>query len=98
MLLFILNTVSFIFVAVIVNKYQKATIKLEDAYQMQYKSLVLAQELRQSSDDLTRMARTYVITGNPKFEKQFKTVFTIRVGAFFGIIQKPPFLFNVFEH
>ena len=78
MLLFILNTVSFIFVAVIVNKYQKATIKLEDAYQMQYKSLVLAQELRQSSDDLTRMARTYVITGNPKFEKQFKTVFDIR--------------------
>ena len=77
-LLFILNTVSFIFVAVIVNKYQKATIKLEDAYQMQYKSLVLAQELRQSSDDLTRMARTYVITGNPKFEKQFKTVFDIR--------------------
>ena len=69
MLLFILNTVSFIFVAVIVNKYQKATIKLEDAYQMQYKSLVLAQELRQSSDDLTRMARTYVITGNPKFFK-----------------------------
>ena len=67
MLLFILNTVSFIFVAVIVNKYQKATIKLEDAYQMQYKSLVLAQELRQSCDDLTRMARTYVITGNPKF-------------------------------
>ena len=74
MLLFILNTVSFIFVAVIVNKYQKATIKLEDAYQMQYKSLVLAQELRQSSDDLTRMARTYVITGNPKFEKQFQFV------------------------
>jgi hypothetical protein len=80
MLLFILNTVSFIFVAVIVNRYQKATIKLEDAYQMQYKSLVLAQELRQSSDDLTRMARTYVITGNPKFEEQFKTVFNIRNG------------------
>jgi len=80
MLLFILNTVSFIFVAVIINKYQKATIKLEDAYQMQYKSLVLAQELRQSSDDLTRMARTYVITGNPMFEKQFKMVFDIRNG------------------
>ena len=72
MLLFILNTVSFICVAVVINKYQKATIKLEDAYQMQYKSLVLAQELRQSSDDLTRMARTYVITGNPKFENSLK--------------------------
>ena len=80
MLLFILNTVSFIFVAVVINKYQKSTIKLEDAYQMQYKSLILAQELRQSSDDLTRMARTYVITGNPMFEEQFKTVFDIRNG------------------
>ena len=52
-LLFILNTVSFICVAVVINKYQKATIKLEDAYNMQYKSLILADELRQSSDDLT---------------------------------------------
>ena len=80
MLLFILNTVSFISVAVVINKYQKATIKLEDAYNMQYKSLILADELRQSSDDLTRMARTYVITGNPMFEEQYKTVLAIRNG------------------
>ena len=73
MLLFILNTVSFISVAFVINKYQKATIKLEDAYNMQYKSLILADELRQSSDDLTRMARTYVITGNSMFEEQYKT-------------------------
>ena len=85
MFLFILNTVSFIFVAVMVNKYQKATIKLENAYQMQYKSLLLAQELRQSSDDLTRMARTYVITGNPMFKQQFKTVLDIRN----GILSRP---------
>jgi len=81
MLLFILNTVSFIFVAFVVNKYQKATIELENAYQMQYNSLLLAQELRQSSDDLTRMARTYVITGNSMFETQFKTVLDIRNGV-----------------
>jgi signal transduction histidine kinase/DNA-binding response OmpR family regulator len=80
MLLFILNTFSFISVALVINKYQKATIKLEDAYKMQYKSLILADELRQSSDDLTRMARTYVITGNPMFEEQYKTVLGIRNG------------------
>ncbi len=80
MLLFILNTVSFISVAVVINKYQKATIKLDDAYNMQYKSLILADELRQSSDDLTRMARTYVITGNAMFEEQYKTVLAIRNG------------------
>lgn len=80
MLLFILNTVSFISVAIVINKYQKATIKLDDAYNMQYKSLILADELRQSSDDLTRMARTYVITGNAMFEEQYKTVLAIRNG------------------
>ncbi len=80
MLLFILNTVSFIFVAIVISKYQKATLQLENAYQMQYKSLILAQELRQSSDDLTRMARTYVVTGKDMFEEQFKTVLDIRNG------------------
>jgi len=81
MLLFILNTFSFISVAIVINKYQNSTITLEDAYQMQYKSLILADELRQSSDDLTRMARTYVITGNSMFEEQYKTVLDIRNGA-----------------
>ncbi|UTJ07449.1 ATP-binding protein [Arcobacter roscoffensis] len=80
MLLFIFNTVAFISMAIVINKYQKATIDLEDAYEMQYKSLILAHELRQSSDDLTRMARTYVITGNPMFEQQYKTVLDIRNG------------------
>ncbi|MGE3300608.1 MAG: response regulator, partial [Arcobacter sp.] len=80
MLLFILNTLLFISVAIVINKYQKSTINLEDAYNMQYKSLILADELRQSSDDLTRMARTYVITGNPMFEEQYKTVLAIRNG------------------
>jgi len=67
-------------VAIILNRYQKATTNLEDAYNMQYKSFILADELRQSSDDLTRMARTYVITGNPMFEEQYKTVLAIRNG------------------
>lgn len=80
MLLFIFNTVLLISVAIVINKYQNATIKLEDAYNMQYKSLILADELRQSSDDLTRMARTYVLTANPMFEEQYKTVLAIRNG------------------
>ncbi|AXX91599.1 hybrid sensor histidine kinase/response regulator [Malaciobacter molluscorum LMG 25693] len=81
MLLFILNTGLFILVVMVINRYQKSTNTLEQAYQMQYKSLVLAHELRQSSDDLTRMARTYVITGNPLFKKQYQTVLDIRNGV-----------------
>ena len=32
-----------------------------------YESYLLADELRQSSDDLTRMARTYTVTGETSF-------------------------------
>ena len=37
-----------------------------------YKSNLLANELRQSVDDLTRFARTYVVTGDPKYEQYYK--------------------------
>jgi len=41
---------------------------------------MLADQLRQSSDDLTRMARTYVITGNKKFKEHFHEILAIRDG------------------
>lgn len=79
-ILFLLNSITSVFVISIITKYQNATMKLEDAYNMRYKSLILADELRQSSDDLTRMARTYVLTGDRMFEEQYKTVLDIRNG------------------
>jgi PAS domain S-box-containing protein len=45
-----------------------------------FDSYQLADELRQSSDDLTRLARTYVATGNEIFERQYWTVLGIRNG------------------
>ena len=36
-----------------------------------YQSYLLADELRQSSDDLTRLARTYSIAGDPAYIKQY---------------------------
>ena len=41
---------------------------------------MLADQLRQSSDDLSRMVRTYAVTGNIKFEQQFREVLAIRNG------------------
>ena len=79
-LLFVLNVTFLFIVGILIGKYQEATVELENAYELQYNSLLLAQELRQSSDDLTRMARTYVITGNPMFEEQFNMVLDIRNG------------------
>lgn len=79
-LLLIINGSALISVVFILSEYQNAIKKLEDAYKMQHRSLVLADELRQSSDDLTRMARTHVITGDEMFKDQFQTVLDIRNG------------------
>ncbi len=44
------------------------------------KSLLLTYELRQSSDDLTRLARTYAVTGDPDYEKMYWDIIKIRNG------------------
>jgi len=44
-------------------------------------SLRLAYELRQTSDDLTRMARTYVVTGQPRYRAWFQEILQIRDGT-----------------
>jgi methyl-accepting chemotaxis protein len=45
-----------------------------------FESLRLAQELRTSSDELTRLARTYVVTGDPAYETQYWHVLDVRNG------------------
>ena len=45
-----------------------------------YQALMLADELSQSSDSLTRMARGYVITGDPKYKRYFTEIYEIREG------------------
>lgn len=45
-----------------------------------FQSYLLADELRQSSDDLTRMARAYVVTGNVEFENKYWAILDIRNG------------------
>ena len=50
------------------------------AQERRYRSCLLADEMRQSSDDLTRLARTYVVTGDKRYEDQYWTVLDIRNG------------------
>ncbi len=45
-----------------------------------FRSFALAMELFQSSEDLTRMARSYVSTGNPVYEKLYFEILDIRGG------------------
>ncbi|MEI8095729.1 MAG: methyl-accepting chemotaxis protein [Spirochaetales bacterium] len=53
---------------------------LNRAQEVRYLSYVRADELRQSSDDLTRLARTYVVTGDGRYEKMYWDVLDIRNG------------------
>lgn len=64
----------------IYNTYIKYEELLVDQAQ-QMTSYKLADELRQSSDDLTRLARTYASTGDLKFKKQYLDVLAIRNGT-----------------
>ncbi len=66
--------------AVTLYRVQQTQAHVSDAYEVRYQSYILADELRQSSDDLTRLARTYVVTGDASYEKQYLDILDIRNG------------------
>ena len=59
---------------------ERTETAVRDAWAERYASYLLADELRQSSDDLTRLARTYVVTGDPAYETQYMDILAIRNG------------------
>lgn len=58
--------------------YSERLVDLANARRQQL--FLLADELRQSSDDLTRMVRTYVMTGDARYKREFEDVLAIRDG------------------
>ena len=52
----------------------------EAAQERRHDSYKLADELRQSSDDLTRLARTYAVTGDKRYRDYFHRILEIRNG------------------
>jgi methyl-accepting chemotaxis protein len=63
-----------------ITKSRGAAAEEAAAYDSRYRSYLLADELRQSSDDLTRLGRTYVVTGDSSYKKQYLDVLSIRNG------------------
>src|SRR5437868_12254687 len=55
--------------------------RLNSSRDQQLQSILLAEELKQSSEDLTRFARTFVITGDSGFYRQYWSVINTRNGA-----------------
>jgi methyl-accepting chemotaxis protein len=62
---------------VLMSKNQQS---LNTSQNVRFQSHLLANELRQSSEDLTRLARTYVVTGNSRYEEMYWDVLAVRKG------------------
>ncbi|OAJ33684.1 methyl-accepting chemotaxis protein [Piscirickettsia salmonis] len=54
--------------------------KVDEEAKIRYQSYQAADELRQSSDDLTRLGRTYVLTADDTYEKMYMDILSIRNG------------------
>lgn len=54
--------------------------QIDRANEIRLNSFLLADELRQSSDDLTRMVRSYVATENPLYKQHYQEIVEIRNG------------------
>jgi len=65
----------------VINQIEQINQETEDLSERKYRSLKLADELRQSSDDLTRMVRTYSVTGEPLYKVYFQQILDIRNGV-----------------
>ena len=63
-----------------IQRLGAASDEVSKANETRYLSYLLADEMRQSSDDLTRLARTYVVSGDPKWEQQYFEILDIRNG------------------
>ncbi len=55
--------------------------KIAESQARQYRNYVLADGLRQTSDDLTRMARLYAATGEERYRNWFQQILDIRDGS-----------------
>lgn len=73
----VVSLAGLMFVTVMLVQNQRA---LTAAEENRYDSYLLADELRQSSDDLTSLARAYVVTGDGEYEEAYQRTLDVRNG------------------
>jgi len=76
----------FLLLAAAFVAYVGAEKAVSRANDLRHQSFVLTHELRQSSDDLTRMARTFTVTAEPRFRDAYHAIIDIRDGK----LPRPP--------
>jgi diguanylate cyclase (GGDEF)-like protein/PAS domain S-box-containing protein len=67
-------------IAIAFAVFYSAERQIDFARELRLRAFLLADELRHSSDDLTRMARSYVITGNPSYKQHHQEILDILNG------------------
>ena len=67
-------------ILLLVNLINQQASKIKTIQDKKVESLLLAYEMRQSSDDLTRFARTFSATSDSKYEKMYNDIVKIRNG------------------
>ena len=75
-----LSLAMFIAFAIAFVVYARAEKQIDRANEARQHSFLLAGELRQSSDDLTRMVRTYAATGETIYKQHYQEILDIRDG------------------
>nr|WP_320115874.1 PhnD/SsuA/transferrin family substrate-binding protein [uncultured Desulfuromonas sp.] len=78
LVLFELGMIFFLIYEVIV--LERLEHQLGEEYENQHAMVNVADQLRQSSDDLTHFARTYVVTGKDEFKRRYYRTLDIRSG------------------
>lgn len=76
----VLSVIAFVLIALLFMGLSMVTNTINAVNQNRYDSYLLADELRQSSDDLTRLARTYVVTMDDHYKEQYFAILAIRNG------------------
>ncbi|KHO52013.1 MAG: PAS protein [archaeon GW2011_AR11] len=75
-----LTVLGIVLTVVAFGSYVVSENRIEQANQQRATSFRLADELRQTSDDLTRMVRTYVVTGDKRYKQHYQEILDIRDG------------------
>lgn len=75
-----ITVAAFVLLSIAFAVYVRAEKQISAANASRIQSLLLARELRRSTEDLTRMVRTYVITGDPGYKEAYQEILDIRDG------------------
>ncbi|MFZ1766352.1 MAG: EAL domain-containing protein [Candidatus Nitrotoga sp.] len=75
-----LSVLSFFALSILFSIYVITEKKIDRANEQRLISFQLTDQLLQSSDDLTRMARAFVVTSDPRYKKYYQQILDIRDG------------------